>query len=215
MRKLCFAAVITLLMLTRCGSTRSAENDLRGRVERLLIRYEEYGMSGTVLVAKDDRIILHRGYGFADRARGVRNDTGTLFEVGSLNKTFTAAAILQLEEQDRLQTSDPLSRFLGSFPPPKATATIHHLATHTAGLVVEGADVGSGEDREAFVEAMKILPAESVPGERYRYTNAGYSLLAVIIEKVSGTAYDTYVRSSLVPLAKMEDVYFRDRKSTR
>jgi CubicO group peptidase (beta-lactamase class C family) len=199
------AALLLLFLASGCA-TRPA---LRGDLHALLTRYESYGFSGTVLVVKDGRVVLHEGYGFADRERRIRNGPATLYEVASLNKTLTAAAILQLEARGALDAGDPLSRHLGAFPPAKAAATIHHLATHTAGLVPEGADLGAGTDREAFVENVKRVAPESAPGERYRYTNAGYSVLAAIVERLSGMPYETYVRERLTAPAGLRDVYFR------
>ena len=205
------AAVLLILFATGC-TTRPA---LRGDLHALLSRYESYGFSGTVLVVKDDRVVLHEGYGFADRERRVRNGPETLYEVGSLNKTLTAAAVLQLEARGALSTSDPLSRHLGPFPPAKAAATIHHLATHTAGLVPDGADLGAGADREDFVENVKRVAPESVPGERYRYTNAGYSVLAAIVETVSGMPYEAYVREHLAGPAGLRELSFRGEPMPR
>jgi CubicO group peptidase (beta-lactamase class C family) len=181
----------------------------------LLSRYEAYGFSGVVLVAKDGRVVLHEGYGMADRERGLRNRRETLFEIGSLTKTFTAAAILQLEARGKLRTEDPLSRHLGPFPASKAAATIHHLATHTAGLLPEGYDLPYDDDRERFVQAMKDAPRESAPGEKYRYTNAGYSLLAAIVERVSGISYEAYVRKELFEAARLADSGFRPDSAPR
>jgi len=193
-----FLVLLLLLLGTGCATQSNS------KLQTLLEQFEAQGFSGTVLVAKDDRIILHEGYGFADQERRIPNDRETLYEIGSLNKTFTAAAILQLEAQGKLRTTDRISKYLGDFPPPKDTATIHHLATHSAGLVVDGADTGDGTNRDDFIATVKRLPAESVPGERERYTNAGYSVLTAIIEKVAGVSYDSYVRQNL-----FRDVWFR------
>lgn len=189
-----FAAV--LLLATACRSSVPVRE-----LHTLLRGYEAEGFSGVVLVAKDDRIVLHEGYGLADKERGIRNTPETRFEVASLTKTFTAAAILHLESRGLLRTSDLLSQHLGPFPSAKNAATIHHLATHTAGLVPDGTDLGDGSDREQFLANVKSVPAESAPGERYRYTNAGYSTLAAIVEKVSGQSFESYVREHLFPRA--------------
>lgn len=184
--------LLLLLVLIGTGCATQSNSKLRTVLEQ----FEAQGFSGTVLVAKDDRILLHEGYG--------GNDRTTLYEIASLNKTFTAAAILKLQAEGKLRTTDRISKYLGDFPPPKDAATIHHLATHSAGLVVDGADTGDGTNREDFIATVKRLPAESVPGERERYTNAGYSVLTAIIEKVAGVSYDTYVRENL-----FRDVWFR------
>ncbi len=192
--------ILAAFLATGCATTSNVDPKLHA----LLTGFEAQGFSGTVLVAKDGHVIHHAGYGLADRERGIRNDTNTLYEVASLEKTFTAAAILELEARGRLSTSDVLSRHLGEFPPAKATATIHHLANHSAGLVPEGTDLGVGADRDDFIANVKRVPAESVPGASYRYTNAGYSVLAAVIEKVTSKSYESFVRE-LWP----GEIYFR------
>jgi len=101
-----------------------------------------YGFSGTVLVVKNNQIVINRGYGLADLQNKKSNTVDTLFDVGSLTKTFTAAAILQLEMRGKLKTDDLISKYLGEFPPDKSSITIHQLLTHTAGLELDAADVG-------------------------------------------------------------------------
>ncbi|HEX8170274.1 MAG TPA: serine hydrolase domain-containing protein [Thermoanaerobaculia bacterium] len=184
-------------------------SELQRKLDSLLRGFESNGYSGSVLVAKDGEIVLHEGYGFADRERGLRNEAETRYEIASLTKTFTAAAVLQLESAGRLRTSDRLSRFLGPFPDEKAAATIHHLATHTAGLVREGTELASGPDRERFVESVKRTAVESPPGAHYRYTNAGYSMLAAVVEKASGTPFEDYVRAHLIAPAGLQHTGFR------
>ena len=153
-------------------------NRIGAKLDEALMRYESYGLSGTFLISRDGQIVLHKGYGSADRGRGVRNTPATLFEMASITKTFTAAAILRLEMQGKLKTDDLISRYLGDFPKPKSSATIYHLLAHKAGLVVEGASLSSdGADRDRFIQDIKDTPAQSPPGEKYRYTNAGYSVL--------------------------------------
>jgi CubicO group peptidase (beta-lactamase class C family) len=180
------------------------------KLDALLSRYAQYGLSATVLVAKDRRIVLHKGYGLADRERRIANSPDTLFEMGSLTKTLTAAALLRLEMDGKLRTADRVSKYLGEFPEPKAAVTLDHLLMHKGGLQVEGSDLGiDGNDRDAFVEAMKATPRESPPGERYRYTNAGYSVLAAAVERVTGQPFEAYVRKTLLAPAGMTNSGFR------
>lgn len=165
-------------------------------LDDLMIGFSKKGYSGAVLVAQNGEIILHKGYGLADRERRIQNTPATLFNVASVGKIFTAAAILKLEMQGKLKTSDLISKYLGEFPKEKSEATIHHLLTHTAGLVPDGT-VLSYETRNAFIQSVKDAPIESKPGEKYRYTNAGYTLLAAIVEEVSGQPFETYLQKNL------------------
>jgi CubicO group peptidase (beta-lactamase class C family) len=92
------------------------ESEIGTKLNELLSRYESYGLSGTFLVAKDGQVVLLKGYGLADREQRFPNTPDTLFEMGSITKTFTAAAILRLEMQGKLKTDDLISRYLGEFP---------------------------------------------------------------------------------------------------
>jgi CubicO group peptidase (beta-lactamase class C family) len=183
---------------------------LGARLDAQLTRYAEYGFSGTVLVVRDGGVVLLKGYGMADVERGVRNTAATRFEMNSMTKMFTAAAILQLAARGRLRLDAPASRYLAGFPPDKRGATIEQLASHTAGLIVEGSNL-AGDTREAFVRDVARTPRESAPGERYRYTNAGYSLLAAIVETVSGQTYEAYLRRNAFAPAGMRTALFRDQ----
>ena len=120
---------------------------LGARLDSQLTRFAEYGFSGTVLVARDRRIVLLKGYGLADAARGVRNSAPTRFEMNSMTKMFTGVSILQLAAAGQLRLNDPVERHLDPFPEAKRDATIEQLATHTSGLIVAGTPL-AGDTRE-------------------------------------------------------------------
>lgn len=172
------------------------------QLDDLMASFGKEGYSGAVLVAQDGEVILRKGYGLADRERKIQNTPQTLFHVASVGKIFTAAAVLKLEMKGKLKTSDPISKYLGEFPKEKSGATIHHLLTHTAGLSVDGSAPGSTtaldySNRKAFVQSMKDAPIESKPGETYRYSSAGYVLLAAIVEEVSGQPFESYLQKNI------------------
>src|ERR1044072_3545869 len=103
------------------------------KIDELLTRYAMYGFSGTVLIIKNDQVVIHKAYGLADRETRRVDALDTLYDVGSIAKTFTASAVLQLEMQGKLKTTDPIGKYLGEFPADKAGITIHHLLPPTAG----------------------------------------------------------------------------------
>jgi len=181
---------------------------LGARLDTALSRYAQYGFWGSVLVVRDGRIVLLKGYGLANATRGIRNSAATRFEMNSITKTFTGAAILQLAAAGRLTPADPVERHLGALPPEKQGATIEQLASHTSGLIPEGADL-AGDTRDAFVQSVKRSPRESPPGAAYRYSNAGFSLLAAIVETASGERYEDYVQRHLFVPAGMGTAGFR------
>jgi CubicO group peptidase (beta-lactamase class C family) len=172
-------------------------------LDSFLARLSREGYSGAVLVAMKGKIVLEKGYGLADRQRNIRNTATTYFNVASVSKVFTAAAILQLEEKGKLSTTDPISKYLGEFPKEKSGATIHHLLTHTSGLVVKGAALDYSS-RESFIRSVKATPMASKPGEKYQYLNAGYSLLAAIVENVSGFTFEDYLHRYIFKPAGMK-----------
>ncbi len=138
------------------------------KMNELLTRYAMYGFSGTVLVARNGKIVLNQGYGMANKQFALPNTSETVFAVGSLTKQFTATAILQLVEKGKLKTEDLISKFLGNMPADKAEITIHHLLTHTSGLVGDSDNAKFPMDsRDAYVEAVKGMKPRSKPGEKY------------------------------------------------
>lgn len=193
-------AVTLLVILLQAAWVPAQKGPVKGKLGKelddLMAGFNKEGYSGAVLVVQDGEIILHKGYGLADRERKIQNTPSTLFNVASVGKIFTAAAILKLEMQGKLKTSDLLSKYLGEFPKEKSAATIHHLLTHTGGLVVEGAQLDD-TTRKAFIQSVKDTPIESKPGEKYRYSNAGYTLLAAIVEEVSGQPFERYLQKNI------------------
>jgi CubicO group peptidase (beta-lactamase class C family) len=183
---------------------------LGARVDAQLTNFAAYGFSGTVLVVRDGQVVLAKGYGLADVDRRVRNTAATRFEMNSMTKMFTGVALLQLAARGDVRLSDPVARYLDGLSLDKQTATLEQLATHTSGLIVEGAAL-AGDSRAAFVRDVARTPLESPPGERYRYTNAGFSLLAAIIETVSGESYEDYLRRHLFAPAGMRTALFRNQ----
>jgi CubicO group peptidase (beta-lactamase class C family) len=162
-----------------------------------LERLSNFGFHGSVLVAQNDTILLHQAYGIANIPDQIPNYTSTLFSTGSVTKQFTAAAIVYLESRGKLSTDDSIDKFFINVPPDKSEITIHHLLSHTSGLAHA---YGSDEDsigRDLFIANVLAQPLEFEPGEQYAYSNAGYSLLAAIIEIVSDENYEAFLQENL------------------
>lgn len=162
------------------------------------------GFSGVVAV-REGPDITTRAIGIADRENGVQVDAETVFDIGSLSKQFTAAAILRLEMDGRLSVDDTLGEHVPGLPNDKAAITLHQLLTHTAGL-----PVGLGADDEAigrsdYIALVSETPLLSEPGELHGYSNVGYSLLAIVIERETGQLYEEYLRDALFEPAGMDD----------
>ena len=168
-----------------------------------LARVLPEGSGGTVIAARSDQISYCQGFGLADRDARIAATCDTVYDVMSITKQFTAAAILKLEMMGKLRTSDRISTYLGPVPAGKRPITLHHLLTHTAGLV-EGLgddyDVLSRDDMLARALASRPL---SEPGAEFHYSNVGYSMLAAIVEKVSGLSYERFLATYLFTPAGM------------
>ncbi|MGA2531447.1 MAG: serine hydrolase domain-containing protein [Candidatus Aminicenantales bacterium] len=174
-----------------------------------LSRLEKLGFAGVVLVAVSGEPALAQGYGLADRERGIPWTPGTISCVGSITKQFTAASILKLEEAGKLRVSDPITKYFSGVPPDKSSITIHELLTHTSGIEdLDGRDDYDPIGREEFVRLAMAQPLSAPPGTHYSYSNAGFSLLGAIIEKLTGASYEQYLRGTFfLPLGMYETGY--------
>jgi CubicO group peptidase (beta-lactamase class C family) len=164
----------------------------------------EKGFSGVLFVAKDGKIVLDKGYGAANKEKQIPYSPETVFDIGSITKQFTGAAILKLEIQGKVRTTDEIGKYFKDVPPGKAGITLHHLLTHTAGLI----DVVGGDyekiSREALIKQALASPLKFAPGAKHEYSNLGYSLLAAIIENVTGKSYERYLQDNLFKPAGMK-----------
>jgi CubicO group peptidase (beta-lactamase class C family) len=188
------------------------------QLDDYLTRLSGFGYSGATLVAKDGRVILKRGYGFAnDSTRAVITPT-TVFDIGSLTKQFTAAAILKLEEQKQLSIDDSISKYIDGVPNDKQAITIRQLLSHTSGLDESFPYENMiGEDyeevsRDDAVRRILAMPLISQPGTQSSYSNPGYVLLAAIVERASGRPFREYLRVELFAPAGMQSSGFWGRE---
>jgi CubicO group peptidase (beta-lactamase class C family) len=165
---------------------------------------EAGGFSGVVLAAHKGHIIIAKGYGWADKEHGITFDSSTVFDIGSITKQFTAAAIVKLETMGKLRVNDLMSLYIQGVPEDKATITIHQLLTHTAGFPDSLGDDYEKADTEGFLKLALGCKLRHTPGEKNSYSNVGYSLLGIIIEKVSGMSYETFLRKELLTPAGMD-----------
>ncbi|WP_436789831.1 serine hydrolase domain-containing protein [Yinghuangia sp. YIM S10712] len=151
------------------------------------------GAGGTVVTARDGELVGCQGMGPADQGAGRAADCDTVYDIGSITKSFTAAAVLKLEMSGTLRVTDAIGAHLDPVPADKRGITIHHLLTHTSGLPEGIGDDYDPVSRDAMIATAMATPLESTPGREYAYSNVGYSLLAAIVERVSGVAYDDYL----------------------
>jgi CubicO group peptidase (beta-lactamase class C family) len=175
-----------------------------GRVSDYLNKLEAVGFTGSVLVEINGGKVISHGYGLRNAAEKQKNTPGTVFDIGSITKQFTAAGILKLEMQGKLTTSDKITKYFPGAPADKSGITIHQLLRHIAGLPsVVGGDYDKISEDE-FIGKVMQAPLKFQPGARFSYSNVGYSLLAIIIERVSGQKYEQFLYDNLWHPAGME-----------
>jgi len=165
----------------------------------------ENGFSGTVLVRHRGKIELQEAAGFANREKNIPNTVNTVFDIGSITKQYTAALIMALQEAGLLSVQDRLVDHFTDIPKDKADITIHQLLTHTAGF---GDGFGADTvaiDRDVYLVLAWATRLEFEPGTRYRYSNAGYSIAAVIAEIASGQSYEAALKTYILAPANLHE----------
>jgi CubicO group peptidase (beta-lactamase class C family) len=188
-----------------------ARSALGARIDTILSRYAMYGMSGSVAVEENGRVILEHGYGFADRDRRIAATASTTYDVGSIVKTFTAAAILTLANEGRLNLTDSLGRFFPQGGPPQQAVTIHELLLHTGGFALDPVNAGILEEDSRDVFVTKAMSYALGPRGRYSYSNLGYGLLAIIVEQIAGEDFRAFVNRRLIaPVGLSRTGWWRD-----
>jgi CubicO group peptidase (beta-lactamase class C family) len=183
----------------------SSPNLLDPEIDNILTRLsQQKQFSGSVLVARGSNILIRQGYGYADRAHALPNTPQTRFRIASLTKSFTAAAVLELQAQGKLNPQDLICVYLTPCPSAWQAITIHELLTHTSGIAdyANSDAFGQIQDHSStpaqLMALFKDLPLQFIPGSGWRYSNSGYVLLGMIIEKVSGERYEDYVEEHLL-----------------
>lgn len=172
------------------------------------------GFSGAVLMDKGGRVLVDKGFGLASQEFGIPNTPRTKFQIASLSKTFTSAAIMMLEERGQLSVRDPLTRFIPDYPAGDKIM-IHHLLTHTSGI--PNVNNFPEYDRESrfphtllqVIAMFRDKPLRFPPGDRYDYSNSNYNLLAFVIEKVSGLSYGDFLERNIFGPLGMKDTAHR------
>jgi len=175
------------------------------KIDSYMRKIESIGFSGALIVAKNDTIILARGYGYADRENKKIFSRKTVFTIGSITKQFTGAAIVKLHSMGKISFNDPITKYFKNVPDDKKKITIHELLTHTAGFSEAIGDDYEKISRDDFIKRAMSSKLKYEPGKQYSYSNVGYSLLGAIIEIVTGESYESFLRENLFLPAGMKN----------
>jgi len=206
------AALLLLVAMPRVFAQTKAD-----KIDALVRQYvDNRQFNGSVLVAENGKVIFKKGYGMANMEWNIANAPDTKFRLGSITKQFTAMLVMQLVEQGKMKVTDKVTTYLPAYP--KATGdkiTVHHLLTHTSGIPnytsfpkffeTQSRDPFTPDE---FVKQFSDLPLEFEPGSTFAYSNSGYFLLGVLIEKATHKPYAQVLQEQiLTPLQMNETGY--------
>jgi CubicO group peptidase (beta-lactamase class C family) len=203
--------LIMLLAAPAAGAASPiSDTELSRYADELLTATYPADQPGAVaLVVRDGRTLLRKGYGLADLELGVPLRPDMVFEVGSVTKQLTAAAILMLQERGKLSVQDEITQYLPDYPTHGQKITLEHLLAHTSGIpsytgTAEWlARVRDDLTLAQVIDLFKDKPLEFAPGEKWAYSNSGYILLGAVIEKVSGTSYEDFIEQEIFAPLRM------------
>ena len=200
------AAIALLLASIRLGQ------DSVSRMEQVVRSYvDAKQFMGSVLVARDGKVLFSKGYGSANLEWDIPDSPSTKFRLGSVTQQFTAACILLLEERGKLKVEDPVKKYMPDAPAAWDKVTIFNLLTHTSGIpsFTGFPDYHSTEaiaaTPEQLVARFRDKPLEFPPGEKWNYSNSGYVLLGYLIEKITQQSYRQFVQENIFDPLGMKD----------
>jgi CubicO group peptidase (beta-lactamase class C family) len=216
-----FITLVALcLFVSQSASAQKAAAPSARQIEAKVDEYmkaavEVERFSGSILIARDGQPIVSKSYGMANVELDVPNTPKTVFRLASLTKQFTAAGVMMLQERGKLNVNDPICKYLTDCPTAWQPITIRHLLTMTHGIPgVTATEIGPLRGlpvpHEQWLEATKKKPLEFSPGEKFRYANAGYTLLGFIIERVSGKPYGEFLQDNIFTPLEMKQTGYED-----
>ncbi|MGJ7904377.1 serine hydrolase domain-containing protein [Lysobacter sp. 1R34A] len=219
MRTITLTLGLSALLAGCAGAPSVSDRDLARseRVDALMRDYTGDGPGASLLVLHDGRPIVRRGYGRAVVEDGTAATPRTNYRLASVSKQFTAAAVLLLAEDGKLGLDDPIKRWLPSLPKAADAITIRQLLSHTSGLIdYEDVMPPEFDDRDRQMhdrDVLRVLEGQDrtyfAPGQAYRYSNSGYALLALTVEKASGRSFAGFLRERIfLPLGMRDTVAY-------
>jgi len=210
-----YPAVLLLVVACATGGHR-----LTSEIEVLMRRYDGAVPGASLLVVHDGNPVVRRAWGMANVEDGVMATPATNYRLASVTKQFTAAAVLLLLEDGKIGLDDRVGRWLPSLPVAAGRVTLRQLLTHTSGIVDYEDVMPEGTSVQVHdADVLRMLERHDstyfAPGSRYRYSNSGYALLALVIEKASGLAFAAFLRERVfLPLGMTATVAHEEGVST-
>ena len=216
MMSLRFCVLLLVCAFSQLGLGVAAESgepgDVTAQVDKIFAKWDNTRSPGCALaVIQDGRIVYKRGYGMANLDHDVPITPSTVFYIASISKQFTAAAVVLLAQQGKFSLDDEVRTYIPELPDFGTPITIRHLIHHTSGLRTWRAGATLPDDNLGLVSRQKELNFR--PGEKHLYSNRGYWLLALIVERVSGQSFREFTSANLFQPLGMKNTFFRDDHS--
>ncbi len=211
--------ILFLIIVLLFGGCKPNENIERS-IDEIFLEFNDTTPGASVAVVKENNIIYQRGFGLANLESKNKIDPKTNFRLASITKQFTALSIMLLENEDKLSFDDPIEKYFPEFPIYKSEITIKNILQHTSGILAYEDYMSDTlttqlKDKDVLDILMRQDSTYFPPGTEHRYSNSGYAILALIIEKVSDKSYAQFLRERVfIPLEMNNSVAFENGIST-
>ena len=209
-----------ILLMSALAHVQTLPPDVTTKVDNLFAQWNKPDSPGCALgVYKDGQIVYKRGYGMANLNDDVPITPATVFHVASMSKQFTAASILLLAQQGKLSLDDDVHKYIPELPNFGETITLRHLLHHTSGIRDQWSLLGLAgwrysQDLITDDDVMSVLVRQQAlnfkPGDKYMYSNSGFTLLAIIVKRVSGMSFREFTTKNIFQPLGMTHTHFRD-----
>ncbi|HEY8895355.1 MAG TPA: serine hydrolase domain-containing protein [Niastella sp.] len=204
--------VITCMLLCCFSLNSTSQTSFSNELDSFLsARFNPNEPGGVVMASKNGKVIYKKAFGMADLELNVPVNDSMVFYIGSNTKQFTAVAILQLVEKNKLQLQDTLGKYLPAAPCPVSNITLAELLSHTAGLTEKNDDVI--KKLLANQKPVDSLVKDIIPGVKWEYSNTGFTALGYIIENVTGMPYKEYIKEYILKPACMTNSYIDENNA--
>lgn len=211
MKKLIFSLLISSSLMAQQPAA-----NLTNRIDSIFKEYNQNGPGCAVAIVKDGKMIYSKGYGLASLDYDIPITPATVFDIASVSKQFAAYAVSELVQQKKISLKDDIRKYIPEVPQFGKTITIDHLVHHTSGLRdwTETLAVAGwrGEEVYSMADIMRMLKRQQdldfPPGTKYQYSNTGYNLLAVLVERVTGKPFTTWTKENIFMPLGMQSTQF-------
>jgi len=195
------------------AATPSETRQIIATIDEALTEAEAKGFGGAVIVQQGEQVLLSKGYGFADRERKIPFTSDTIAQIGSITKSQTGAAIATLIAEDKIALTDKVAKFVPEAAEPGRSRTIAQLLSHSSGLLDSCTPDFAEQSETMLVKDCLARPLAHPPGEDH-YSNMGYSVLALVVQRVTGKNWEQAVRERVWEPLGMSDIgfYFRGKR---